>query len=1034
MASHKTTNSSPWEDSCEVTGADRAQIICCIIVTTAISLIFVNSFFVFLTIFGDDCTARDSLRQQRNVQSGAPHSSDRDDHPQYMLPCTSDTLLQQNHVRHTFNIAALNVNHLIPKIDEIRILLSFSDSPHIICLSETFLSDSTPDEYISIADYTLYRRDRQNKAGGGLAIYVHNSVSVTEMQELQSKCIEGIWLRVQLQNMAKVIGFIYRPPSSDTQWTEEFTNILEKTQTLNTEMIIMGDFNIDLTQENHKTRKWKHLMNTFGLTQTVKEPTRVTKNSATLIDHVYTSSLNTVEEIDTSVAKITISDHFAVVVTLKKAKNTAKGRHNYIQYRNFKNFNENAFKLELATAAWDLINETEDPNVALEWLNKTMLNSLNRHAPIKTKRVRRQIKPKWFNADVRRAITRRNKIKKSSPLELKLAQKRTKNIIKQAKTQYYEDLIKEHKNDPANIWKIFREFQKPNSKCKHIQIVKDDKVISDPESVAEEFSTHFSNATSTYYFNPDTAINNETTSNTIHSSDGAFHIPPIDNMKVLQIIQTLNSKKATGFDGISAKLLKIAAPVIGNYITKICNKSIQSGIFPETWKHAKIQPIHKKGPKDKVENYRPISILSIVSKILERHVHDALSKYVEENELLTQSQSGFRKLHSCHTALTHMTNKWYKNINEGKLIGAVFLDLSKAFDLVPHDILLSKLLQFHCSNSSIRWFQSYLKNRKQTVVVDFKTSTSKLVKSGVPQGSILGPLLFKLFINDLPDSVYNSEADLYADDCTLTATGNSVAVLEIKLNKDLQNIASWCQANKMHINPSKSTCMILSTRQKRKTLLKNNLTLHINNEKLTNVQSHKLLGLVIDSNLTWKEHADHVLKKVNKNIFIFKKIKRFLAPNSRHLFCNAYILPHIDYCCNIWGHCPETHKLAINRILKRSARLALNATISTPSQELFSTLHWLKFENRVQYQTATLTYKALNNLAPSYLKNCLSYSANNSLRSNTNSNLQLPSVHIELFRQSFEYSAPKVWNIFNNQIKSASTLSSFKSKVYEYYL
>ena len=162
--------------------------------------------------------------------------------------------------------------------------------------------------------------------------------------------------------------------------------------------------------------------------------------------------------------------------------------------------------------------------------------------------------------------------------------------------------------------------------------------------------------------------------------------------------------------------------------------------------------------------------------------------------------------------------------------------------------------------------------------------------------------------------------------------------------------------------------MILSTRQKRKTLPKTDLTLWINHERLTNVQSHKLLGLVIDCDLSWNKHADHVIKKVNKSIFIFKKIKRFLSLNNRHLFCNAYILPHMDYCCNIWGHCPEMHKIAVNRLLKRSTRLTLNKTTSTPSQELFSTLNWLKFENRVQYQTAILTYKSLHHLAPSYLK------------------------------------------------------------------
>ena len=243
-------------------------------------------------------------------------------------------------------------------------------------------------------------------------------------------------------------------------------------------------------------------------------------------------------------------------------------------------------------------------------------------------------------------------------------------------------------------------------------------------------------------------------------------------------------------------------------------------------------------------------------------------------------------------------------------------------------------------------------------------SSTKQIYSGVPQGSILAPLLFKIFINDLPHQIQYSQTDLYADDCTLTAVGNTLTEIETNLNNDLKNIETWCQINKMKINPSKSTCMILATNQKRRTLPNDNLTLYISNEKLTNVPTHKLLGVIIDCELSWKGHADHIIKKINKNIFVFKKIKTLLTKTTRQLFCTAFILPHISYCCNIWGHCPETHKIAINRLLKQCARLILNKNISYPSHELFSTLKWLTLENKVQFETAVITYKSLNHLAP----------------------------------------------------------------------
>ena len=189
--------------------------------------------------------------------------------------------------------------------------------------------------------------------------------------------------------------------------------------------------------------------------------------------------------------------------------------------------------------------------------------------------------------------------------------------------------------------------------------------------------------------------------------------------------------------------------------------------------------------------------------------------------------------------------------------------------------------------------------------------------------------------------------------------------------------------------------------------------------------------MIIDCELSWKGHADHIIKKINKNIFVFKKIKTLLTKTTRQLFCTAFILPHISYCCNILGHYPETHKIAINRLLKQCARLILNKNISYPSHELFSTLKWLTLENKVQFETAVITYKSLNHLAPAYLTNCLTHSANTSLRSNSNGNLQLPTVHKEIFRKSFSYSSSKIWNSLSTNTKHSPTLYSFKSNVYK---
>ena len=281
---------------------------------------------------------------------------------------------------------------------------------------------------------------------------------------------------------------------------------------------------------------------------------------------------------------------------------------------------------------------------------------------------------------------------------------------------------------------------------------------------------------------------------------------------------------------IGPRLLKLAAPFITDEITFICNHSITNSVFPSKWKEAKVAPLHKNGPHEEVNNYRPISILPVLSKVIEKHVHESLSDFLNQHELLHKTQSGFRAQHSCETALVNMIDLWLNAIDDSKMIGVVLVDFKKAFDLVDHQILLNKLEIYGIKDEALQWFNTYLTNRKQQVTINNSKSDFKHISCGVPQGSILGPLLFLLFINDLPLYTSNVFTDLYADDTTLYDIQYSMEQIEKNLQTALNKLHIWCRSNGMSLNSSKTKVMLVTTNQKRQRLDNENLALKFNSE------------------------------------------------------------------------------------------------------------------------------------------------------------------------------------------------------------
>ena len=821
-------------------------------------------------------------------------------------PSLSNDLIFKSKGLHFCN---LNVHHIVPKIDELRISMAHDKCPDIFGMCETFLTASISDDQIAIDDFDILRKDRsdtQNKVGGGVILYTWKSINCRRRHEIETSNIETLWAEITLPNAKPfLICTAYRPPCTNSEWIDLFEEELSIAQTTDLEIILMGDFNFDFGINLNK--KWHNLIELFDLTQFVSKPTRVTESSSTIIDHIY--STNPENIIESFVPSLSISDHFPICFTRKINNKIQKTEHITTRYRSFKNFNEDSFRADLAS---DLNNFTVDqPDINKDisvWYN-IIQKHLDQHAPYKTSRVKTKKLPEWYNQEIALARRKRDNFKQRKLwADYKVFRNKTKDLIRKAKRNHFSDTVTKSK-DTKTIWQHFRKVNNKNTSSNSglpEEIIFDNKRYTKSEDIAAKLNQYFSSISEIFKDTDSEQL--DTDFNKLkHFVDSKvpnntyFKIPVITSEQVCRIISTLDSSKAIGLDGIGPRIIKLIDHLLSPSIAALINKSILTGRFPDQFKLAKVFPIHKTGSKSDPANYRPISILPTISKIFERHVNKHLMAYLNKYGLIHETQSGFRQKHSCQTALVKLVDQWMSCIDKGDIIGSLFLDFRKAFDLVNHNILIKKLSVYKIRSSSLQWFTSYLESRQQTIDSGQGMSIRSLIRSGVPQGSILGPILFLLFINDLPLLLKHCQADFFADDATAHTSNQDIETINTELQSDFSIAVSWSKQNKLPINYDKTTYMILGS--KKRVQDEHQLDLRAENRTIDKVSTQRLLGIFIDDHLSWTTHIDHLCSTLSSKISLLRQISVYVPQDIQKLYyqIESYIVPLLDYGCNTWG-------------------------------------------------------------------------------------------------------------------------------------
>ena len=939
-----------------------------------------------------------------------------------------------------FNIRSLSSNY-----DQ---FLAFSHSINkkinVISFTESWLKNENKQLY-GIDGYKDFHSLRDDgRRGGGISVYVSNDLEAKIINDctISINYIETLCIEIHKDNKKILLMSVYKPnKSDDNSFIEKLSYLIDKrTKYKYDEIIISGDFNFNLLkcEENGITMNFMNSLSSLSLVPVITKPTRITEESATLIDNIFTSNPN---NFNSGIIITDISDHFPVFfhktnIFLDEKSNPTIS----IEYRLINDETLNNLYDCISSYDFSYLVSFDNPMLAVDELSSVIDDSYRNCCPIKTKTIsyKDSIKP-WITKEIINFMKKRHNYfilyrKKIIP---KKTYSNFRNFvtkkIRKAKFDYFEQKFNSVRNNIKQTWRIINDVLKPRNKSRQNiikKIIVNNSIYERGEDIANIFNDFFVNVGKDIADSVDSGPDDHLKYLNHINQPNSFFFRPITPNETYAIINTLKNKPSS-INNFSIKILKFISKIICIPLTNIINQSFIDGIFPDSLKIARITPVFKEGDKSDTNNYRPISVLSILSKIFEKAAYSQLYNYLELNTFLNNNQFGFRTKKSTTHAIINYLQYLYTNLDNNKLIFSIFLDFRKAFDSVNHNILLSKLRTYGIRGQAADWFRSYLDNRKQYVYVNGSKSHLKTIKYGVPQGSILGPLLFLIFINDITESSKFFKYILYADDSTLS-TCISEKELEKSaeiINDELNKVYMWLNANKIALNKKKTNFMVLS--------YNNNVMLPIikmGPNIIEETDVIKFLGLHIDNHLTFRNHISIISSKISKSIGLLFKLNKFLPSNILKMIYIALINPYITYAIEAWYGTFKNNTNKIFILQKRAIRAINSLDYNDHTNSYFKSCDILKLDDQYKLQVSSYIYKLLYQNADCELKSKLSLNLDiHDHNTRQQNHINIPRINRARSKFSLFHNGFKIWNSLPENLRKIDSLTKFRNKNKSYY-